>query len=88
MVIYCSFQVVYEGSELGCKVPRLREDCEYQFRARATGKGGEGPPGEIHAFRTLPAPKPIPRGELLHMRRDNMFLGGGGDILRKVTSLQ
>ncbi|KAF4533295.1 hypothetical protein B566_EDAN004415 [Ephemera danica] len=56
------FHVVYEGSELCCKVSRLREDCEYEFRARAIGKGGEGLPGPVQAFRTLPAPKPIPRG--------------------------
>jgi hypothetical protein len=62
--LFSRFHVVYQGSELGCKVSRLKEDCEYQFRAKATGKGGEGPPGEIHAYRTLPVPKPIPRGNI------------------------
>ncbi|XP_037976773.2 fibronectin type-III domain-containing protein 3a isoform X1 [Plutella xylostella] len=60
------YRVAYRGSARSCKVKKLREDCEYAFRIRASDeRGGRGEWGPELLERTGVAPPPAPRAPAL-----------------------
>jgi hypothetical protein len=50
------FEVVYRGIASNCKVQRLNEDTEYQFRICALNGAGQGPFSDLYRFSTSKSP--------------------------------
>lgn len=59
------FEVVYRGTTSNCKVTRLNEDTEYQFRICALNGAGQGPFSDLYRFSTSKAPPSQIKGMLL-----------------------
>lgn len=50
--------VVYQGTNLSCKVNKLQELTTYRFYITATNDAGQGPYSDAYAFTTCTAPPP------------------------------
>jgi len=58
------FEVVYRGPATACKVSRLQEDTEYQFRICSLNAAGQGPFSDLYTFATSKAPPSQVKGKI------------------------
>ena len=59
-IISFRFQVIYTGTGLSYKVPKLLENKSYRFRMCASNVAGHGPYSQVYEFKTAYAhPHPV-----------------------------